>query len=230
MIVEVVDQLEDLAGRVGIKVDRLAGDSVELGHLGFDFGSLQGLLHRSKVFGIAEDLELIADRFDIVGSVLHCQLQQAFFVGLLAVDDDHPFAFEHPSNAAGRAELAASDFKNLLHFGCGAIAIVGEDFAQDGNAIRAIAFVQDFVEVTAFELAGAFFDGPFDVVFGHADRFGVVDRVAQSQVGIRVAAARFGSYDDRARELAPDLAAFVINQGFFVLDARPVRMSSQFFK
>ena len=71
-------------------------------------------------------------------------------------------------------------------------------------------------------LEGAGFDGPFDVIFGHADGFGVMDGVAKAQIRFRVTAAHFGGNDNCAGELAPGLTTFIVNESLFVLNPGPM--------
>ena len=69
------------------------------------------------------------------------------------------------------------------------VLVVRESCDEDGDAARAVALVDDLLEVAALELAGAFLDGPLDVVGRHVDGLGVVDGLAQAGVGVGVAAA-----------------------------------------
>ena len=75
--------------------------------------------------------------------------------------------------------------------------VVGQDIAHDGDARWAITFVDDFFVVVAFGFARTFFDGPFDVVFGHADGFGVSDGGSQPDVTAGIRAALLSGDDDR---------------------------------
>ena len=123
------------------------------------------------------------------------------------------------------AQLAVGKLEDLADLAGGAVAVVGQDFAEDGHAAGTVALVDDFFEVAAFELAGAALDGPLDVVLGHTDGLGVVDGVAEAQVGVRVAAAVLGRDDDRLGQPAPELAALGVNQGLLVFNARPMGMA-----
>ena len=58
----------------------------------------------------------------------------------------------------------------------GAVAVIGGHVDQDGGAARAVAFEHDFLDLPAFQFAGAAHDGLLDVVGGHADGFGGEDR------------------------------------------------------
>ncbi len=95
-------------------------------------------------------------------------------------------------------------------------------FAEHGHAAGAVAFVDHFFEAGPFEFAGAAFDGPLDVLLGHAHGLGVVDGVAEPQVGVGVAAAVLGRDDDRLGQFAPEFAALGVDQRFLVFNARPM--------
>ena len=139
--------------------------------------------------------------------------------------EDQALALEHPGDAAARPELAVAHLEDLADLGGGAIAVVGEDFAHDGHAAGAVALVEHFLEVAAGQLAGARLDGPVDVVVGHADGPGGVDRIAQAEVHRGIAAPHLRRHDDRLGQLAPELAALVVDQGFLAGDVRPVGMA-----
>ena len=75
-------------------------------------------------------------------------------------------------------------------------------YDQHGRAAGSVAFEHDFVDLAAFELAGAAHDGLLDVVGGHTDGLGRHDRRAQARIRIRIAAVARGDHDflDDARE------------------------------
>src|SRR5436189_2654693 len=135
-------------------------------------------------------------------------------------------ALEHPGDAVSAAELAGVSLEDLPELGGRAVAVFGHDLAEDGRAAGAIAFVEHFLHIAALDLARAALDGSLDVVLGHADGFGVVDRKAEANVGVWIAAAHLGRDDDRLRQLRPKLAALGIDGRFAVLDVRPRRMAS----
>ena len=85
--------------------------------------------------------------------------------------------------------LPSAELEDFADLAGGAVAVVGEHFAEDGHAAGTVALVSDLVEAAAFELAGAALDGPLDVLLGHADGLGVIDGVAEAEVGVGVAAA-----------------------------------------
>ena len=108
----------------------------------------------------------------------------------------------------------------MADFADGAIAIIGGHVHQHGGAARPVAFEHDFVDLPAFQFAGAAHDGLLDVVGGHADGLGGEDGGAETGIGIRIAAAAGGDHNflDDARERFPALG---VQCGLLVLDGRP---------
>jgi hypothetical protein len=76
----------------------------------------------------------------------------------------------------------------------------------------------DFLDRFATEFAGAFFDCTVDVVFGHGDGFGIVDRGAETGVRSGLATTSTGSEGDFMGALAEDPAFDGIDSRFDVFD------------
>src|SRR5690606_8967298 len=110
-------------------------------------------------------------------------------------------------------------------FAGGAVAVVGEDLAEDGDAAGAVALVDRALVVLSPQLARALLDRVLDRVLGHVDALGVVDGVAEGKVAGRVASAVLGGDDDGAGGFAPELAAARVGLGFLVLDVFPGGMA-----
>ena len=174
---------------------------------------------------VADDGEVFAGGLDVVGAGFQGNLYELVFIHCRGWHQEQTLGFEHPGHAAGGAELAAGLLENLAHFRGRAVAVIGQNIAHHRHAADAVTLVANLFQVPAGQLTRAFLDGPGDVVLGHADFFGVVDGVAQPQVGAGVATAHFGRDDDRLGTLAPDFAATVVDEGFFVFDTRPVGMA-----
>ena len=138
-------------------------------------------------------------------------------VALSAVDEDLALALEHPGDAALLAQVAAVLRKDVADLAHRAIAIIGGHHDQNGRAAGTVAFEHDFVDLAAFELAGAAHDGALDVIGGHADGFGGDDGGAQARVGVGIAAIARGNHNflDHAGEYLP---AFGVKRGLLVLD------------
>ena len=96
---------------------------------------------------------------------------------------------------------------------------------QHGRAARTVAFEHDFVDLAAFQFAGAAHDGALDVVGGHADGFGGGDGGAQARDSYPgsppLRAAIMISLIRRVKRFP----ALGVEGGLFVLDRRPFGMS-----
>ena len=174
---------------------------------------------------IAGDFEFVAASLHVVGAGFQGDLHQLVFVHFVGRDDEQPLALEHPGHAAGGAELAVEHLEDLANLGGRAIAVVGEDFAHHGHAAGAVALVEHFFEIAAVELAGARLDRAVDIVVGHADGLGGVDGIAEAEIHVRIAAAHLRRDDDRLGQLAPQLAALVVDEGLLAGDVRPMGMT-----
>ena len=137
---------------------------------GRDAGRFEGRQHAGERVGLGDHFVLVAVDAHVVGAGFEGELHEGVFLDLVAGDARDALAVEHPGDAAGGAELAAGELEDLADFGGRAVAVVGVDLAQHGDARRAVAFVQDLLEIAAFELAGALLDRPLDRVLGHAAR------------------------------------------------------------
>ena len=82
-----------------------------------------------------------------------------------------PLALEHPADAAQLAQVSAVLGEHVPDFADGAVAIVGGHHHQHGGAAGSITFERDFIDLAAFQFAGAAHDGALDVVGGHAGGF-----------------------------------------------------------
>ena len=165
---------------------------------------------------------LSLDALHVVGAGLEGKFHQLVLLDGRGGDEEQALVVEHPGDAADAAQFAVGNLEDFADFTGGAVAVVGQDFAEDGDAAGAVALVDDLVERGLAAFAGAAFDGPLDVLLGHADGLGVVDGVAEAEVLVGVAAAVFGRHDDGLRQLAPQLAAFGVDERFLVFDTRPV--------
>ena len=162
----------------------------------------QRLEHRFVRFGRREDLPLVAVVAQIVGAGIEHDGHELVFAGLVAGHEDLALALEHPGDAALLAHVAAVLGEDMADFADRAVAVIGGDVDQDGGAAGPVAFEHDFVDLAAFQFAGAAHDGLLDVVGGHADGFGGQDGGAQARIPVRIAAAAGGDGDflDDARE------------------------------
>ena len=137
---------------------------------------------------------------------------------MLRIHDEKPFIIKQITHAAACAEVAAADLERLAQFAGRAVAVVGEDRAEDGDAAGAVTFVDDVFVVVGSEFAGPFFDRAFDVVLGATHGAGLVDRVAEPQIRVGIAAAVLGRDLNGAAKLAEQLAARGVNGSFAMSD------------
>ena len=113
----------------------------------------------------------------------------------------------------------------MADFAHRAIAIVGGHQHQHRRAARPVAFKRDFIDLAAFQFAGAAHDGALDVVGGHAGGLGGADSFAKTRVHVRVAAAAAGGNHNLFDDAGKRFTALGVGGGLFVLDGRPFGMS-----
>src|SRR6185312_10498719 len=133
--------------------------------------------------------------------------------------------FEHPGHTAGLAHVAVVLAHHVADLADGAVAVVGSDVHEDGNAAGAVAFERELFVDGAGELAGAALDGALDVVRGHVLGFGGEHGGAQTRVGFHVAAAGAGGDGNFLDQAGENLAAFGVGGRLFMLDRGPFTVS-----
>ena len=106
----------------------------------------------------------------------------------------------------------------------GAVAVVSRDRNQHRRAARTVAFEHDFVDLAAFQFAGAAHDGALDVVGRHADSLGGKDGRAQTRIRVGIAAAPGGDHDF-FNDAGEDFPALGVEGALLVLDGRPFGMT-----
>ena len=124
------------------------------------------------------------------------------------------------------SNIAAEFLENAPDLAGRSVPAVGGDLAGDRDAAGAVAFVGQLFVLNPGQFPGAFHDRPFDVVGWHVGRSGVVDRFAQARVVIKDSASYSGGDGDFPDDPGENFAALGVNDGLFVLDARPMRMSA----
>src|SRR5205823_5729002 len=100
-----------------------------------------------------------------------------------------PSAVKEISDSARGSHFAAGALEDFANLATGAIAVIGKNVYQDCHTTRAIALVSQLFENHTIGFTGAAFDGPIDVILGHADLASLVDGVAQLQIHAGIAAA-----------------------------------------
>jgi len=153
------------------------------------------------------------------------QVHELVLGDLVLVDVDIAAPFEAEGDAALGADLSAVLAEDVADLGNRAVLVVGQAGDVNGHAAGAVAFINHFFVLGAFQLAGALLDGPLDVVGGHVGVFGGLDGAAQARVLVGVAAAGAGGHGDFADDFGEDLAALGVGRAFFMLNRRPFGMS-----
>ena len=93
--------------------------------------------------------------------------------------------------------------KDASDLGGRAVLVVGRRFHDDRHAARAVAFVDDLLEMLRIDaLAGAAFDRTLDVVVRHALRPRHLDHAPEAGIGCWIATADPRRDADLFRELA----------------------------
>ena len=121
-----------------------------------------------------------------------------------ARDRDQAARLELPGDRAGAGQLAAGLGEHRADLGGGPVAIVGLRLDEDRDAARAVALVDDLLELLGVAAAGRLVDRALDVVGGHVDRAGLLDGEPEPVVGVRVAAALPRRDADLAGDLGED--------------------------
>ena len=123
------------------------------------------------------------------------------------------------------AKIATKLGKRMTNLGHRAISVVRQAIHHDGSAARPIAFVANFLVIRTVGLASAAFYRPFDIIFGHALRFGFIDCQTEPGIRIKIAAAHLGGDRDLAYQLRKEFAALFILRTLAMLDIRPFTVS-----
>src|SRR5262249_19785499 len=160
---------------------------------------------------VADDFEDIVVALDILGAGFEGDAHQRVFVGRGRGNDELPAAVEEERDVAGGAHLPAAALEDLADLAGGAVAVVGDNVDEDGDAAGAEALVRQLLHLLGAELTGAALDGPLDVVARHRDFARLVDGVTELEVHGRVTAAVARGDDDGPAELAPQLAALGVD-------------------
>src|SRR6185369_122025 len=131
---------------------------------------------------------------------------------------------EHPCDGASFTHVPAILAEGVTDLADRAVAVIGGDFDEDGNAARAVAFEGDLFVTHAWQFAGAALDGFLDVVARHIFSLSGSDRGSQAGILIRVTAA-LRSHGDFLDKTGEDLAALSIKRALLVLNCGPFRVA-----
>ncbi len=142
----------------------------------------------------------------------------------VASDGDQAARLELPGDRARARELAAGLREDRPHLGGGPVAVVGRGLDEERDAARAVALVDDLLELLRLAAAGRLLDRPLDVVGGHVDRARLLDRQPKPVVRVRVAAALACCDADLAGDLREERAALGVVGALLALDRGPLGM------
>ena len=124
--------------------------------------------------------------------------------GDLGVELDDADTVEHERHRAGLGEIAAGLGEVGAYVGSGAVAVVGQDLDDDGDAPRAVALVTNLV-IGLGIAALSLLDGAVDRILRHVLRTRRDHGRAQARVHGGVGHAELGGDGDFPRQLAKQL-------------------------
>ena len=138
---------------------------------------------------------------------------------------DQAARLELPGDRAAARELAAGLGEDRADLGRGPVAVVGLRLDEDRDAARAVALVDDLLELLGLAAAGRLVDRPLDVVGRHVDRARLLDGEPEPVVRVGVAAALARRDADLARDLREEGAALGVVDALLALDRGPLGMT-----
>src|SRR5690606_9147621 len=96
---------------------------------------------------------------------------------------------------------------------------------EDRDTTRAVALVDDLLELLGLAAAGRLLDGALDVLRGHVDRARLVHRETQAVVRVWIATAGPRRHRDLAGDLGEQRPALGVVGALLTLDRGPLGMS-----
>ncbi len=164
---------------------------------------------------------LVAVGVDVLGSGIDGGQGDLVGVGAGPRDGDQAARLELPRDRARSGQLAAGLREHRADLGRGPVAVVGLGLDEDRHAARAVALVDDLLELLGLAAAGRLVDRPLDVVGRHVDRARLLDGEPQPVVGVRVAAALPGSHGDLPGDLGEQCSALGVGDALGAFDRGP---------
>src|SRR5262249_20883166 len=141
-VVVVFQRIDELQySFAGFDVDVLGhlGDLRDFGRRRLDVLALQGVLYLREGGRVAGDLEEVAVLLHVLRARIEGQAHERVLVSRRGGHDEDAAAVEEEGYITGRAHLAAAALEDLADLAGGAVAIVGDDINEDGDAIGAEA-------------------------------------------------------------------------------------------
>src|SRR4051812_35853644 len=225
-ILERFDEPQVLARALLVDLDRVLRDHRALRGLDRNARGIERLADVLEIARRRVHLDHgVAARVDVLGAGVDCR--EGHVVGILAVrgDRDQPAWLELPGDGAGAGELAAGLGEQRANVGGGPVAVVRRRLDQDRDAARAVALVDDLLELVALAGARRPLDRPLDVVQRHVDRARLVHREAQPVVRVRIAPTGARGDHDLPRNLGEDGPSLRVVRALLALDRGPLRVT-----
>src|SRR5262249_54361831 len=132
---------------------------------------------------------------------------------------------KHPTHRTTFTKVTAvlrEDMANLRHR---AVAIVSHRLNHQCHTTGTVTLVSNLLVIDAFLFTRATANRAVDGVVWHVAGLGIIDRLAQTRVRIRVAAAATRCDSDLFNKLREQFAALGIERAFLMLNTMPLRMS-----
>src|SRR4051794_27882158 len=228
-VLEILEHLHEskrLARLGRIELDRLLRDHRAL--RGFNryaspLECLPDLLERARL-GVDLD-RVLGLGVDVLGSGVDCSERHLIGVDrTVALDRDEAARLELPGDCSAAGELSARLREDRADLRCGPVPIVRGSLDEDRDAARAVALVDDLLELLPVAAAGRLVDRPLDVVGRHVHRAGLLDREPQPVVRVRIPAALSRRNADLAGDLREEGASFRVVRALRAFDRGPFEM------
>ena len=132
---------------------------------GFGDGVSQGFVH----FRFGSDLDgAVIILFDVIRTGFRSQFKEGIEVHGAFLEQEISLAGELPGNGAAFTQVSACAGKRVTDFSNGAVAVFGNTFDHQRDALGPVAFIHDlFKNCTVFGFTGTALDRTIDAVFRH---------------------------------------------------------------
>src|SRR5512142_1360825 len=147
VLLEGVHQPQRLLGRpFVVQTHRRLGHHRQLGRVDVHARALDRLAHGGERLRRRGDAEARAVALDVVRSALGRGERDVVLAEAVGVHEDHPAPLEQPGDRARAAEVAVVLRERRADVGRGAVPVVGQRLDDHGDAVRAVALVDDLLE------------------------------------------------------------------------------------
>jgi hypothetical protein len=184
------------------------------------------LLHGLEIFDSGYDDEGIAAYEEIIRAGFERLVLERLRRIFPQIERDESDSAEHEGDRPRGDEFAAALGEDVFDLAYRPILVVGYGLDEQGDIARAVGIIgQLFHPGIVFQDARAALDGPLDIFFGHIDGTRLVDRQAEREVRIRIAAAMARRHDDVAAVLRENSRTLGIVDAFLTMSGSPMRVS-----